>query len=356
MIIQVGGSRAGNLGARASDGAIHVDINGAAPVVTQMTPMAFDRIWVSATVLPNGEVLMTGGSAYDNQLQDTALTAEMWNPTTKTFRPLASTPIARMYHSTSLLLPDATVLIGGGGAPGPLINLNAEIYSPPYLFDANGNAAARLTIGRSTSREDYNHLSNISWTGAGTVAKAAMIRTGAVTHSNDMEQRFIPLNFVVRGNTVDVRMPANANLAPPGYYHIFLLNAAGVPSVSKIVSLGVAREKNVLLPGDALSGGDSLVSPDGRHKLTFQADGNLALYTGNNQAIWASGTFNKGGVKAVMQADGNLVIYNQANQALWSSGTFGAQFAGGKLVLQNDSNLVIYKDGKAYWASNTCCR
>mmetsp|Transcript_28963 Transcript_28963/g.52409 ORF Transcript_28963/g.52409 Transcript_28963/m.52409 type:complete len:112 (+) Transcript_28963:1028-1363(+) len=37
-------------------------------------------------------------------------------------------------HSTAILLPDATMLVGGGGRPGPVVNENVEIYSPPYLF------------------------------------------------------------------------------------------------------------------------------------------------------------------------------------------------------------------------------
>ena len=57
----------------------------------------------------------------------------------------------RLYHSTSLLLPDATVITMGGGTPGPETNLNAEIYYPPYLFNDDGTAAARPTI---TSRDD----------------------------------------------------------------------------------------------------------------------------------------------------------------------------------------------------------
>ena len=56
---------------------------------------------------------------------------------------------ARLYHSGALLLPDATVLIAGGGAPGPLVNLNAEIYYPPYLFDEHRRASRR---GRASSR------------------------------------------------------------------------------------------------------------------------------------------------------------------------------------------------------------
>ena len=88
----------------------------------------------------------TGGSAVENQLNGVSNVAEIWNPATGTWTQGATGTHARLYHSFALLLPDATVLVGGGGAPGPLKNLNAEIYYPPYLFDASGQRAARPGI------------------------------------------------------------------------------------------------------------------------------------------------------------------------------------------------------------------
>lgn len=235
-IVQMGGSVRGNVGSRASDGTITVDINGHEPVVTSEAPMANSRHWVSATVLPSGEVLATGGSAVENQLREPGFTAELWNPETKTFRPLNATKIARLYHSTSLLLQDGSVLIGGGGAPGPVTNLNAEIFYPPYLFDESEKFAARPIINSAPARVNYGHTAEVS-TAGGEIKKIALIKLGAVTHSNDMEQRFIPLNFTTAGNKLRVQFPGSPNLAPPGYYHLFVLNAQGVPSISKIVHI-----------------------------------------------------------------------------------------------------------------------
>jgi hypothetical protein len=96
--------------------------------------------------LPDGKVLGTGGSSVENQLTGVNNSAEMWNPATGTWTQGASAVNARLYHGSALLLPDASVLIAGGGAPGPLKNLNAEIYYPPYLFDATGARAARPEI------------------------------------------------------------------------------------------------------------------------------------------------------------------------------------------------------------------
>ena len=108
--------------------------------------MSTQRQWVSATVLPDGKVLATGGSEVENQLTNVNNSAEIWNPTTGHWHVGSSGVKARLYHSSALLLPDATVLVAGGGAPGPQVNPNAEIYFPPYLFDAAGALAARPQI------------------------------------------------------------------------------------------------------------------------------------------------------------------------------------------------------------------
>ena len=59
--------------------------------------------------------------------------AEIWNPNTGQWTRGAEAVRARLYHSTALLLPDASVSMAGGGNPGPQFNDNAEIYYPPYL-------------------------------------------------------------------------------------------------------------------------------------------------------------------------------------------------------------------------------
>jgi hypothetical protein len=107
-ILQIGGN---------SNGAIVIDINGPQPVVVGMPSMSSQRQWVSATVLPDGKVLATGGSQVDNQLTGVNNSAEIWDPQTGTWHVGTSGVPARMYHSGALLLPDATVLVSGGGAP-----------------------------------------------------------------------------------------------------------------------------------------------------------------------------------------------------------------------------------------------
>lgn len=74
--------------------------------------------------------------------------AEVWDPMTQNWRTDALLSNPRTYHSSSVLLPDGRVFVGGGGLCGNcgVNHPDAEIYSPNYLFNANGSPATRPTI------------------------------------------------------------------------------------------------------------------------------------------------------------------------------------------------------------------
>jgi hypothetical protein len=72
---------------------------------------------------------------------------------------------------------------------------------------------------------------------AGTIAKVGLVRLGAPTHSEDQGQRYIPLSFNGSGTTITALSPATSNIAPAGYYMLFVTDTAGVPSVAKILKL-----------------------------------------------------------------------------------------------------------------------
>ncbi|TYP89839.1 reprolysin-like metallopeptidase [Blastococcus xanthinilyticus] len=103
-----------------------------------------------------------------------------------------------------------------------------------------------------------------------------------------------------------------------------------------------------LRPGQLLTGGQQLVSPNGRYRTVFQSDGNLVVYASDGRALWASGSYARGGW-LTMQSDGNLVSY-AGGRPVWHSGTWGNR--GAALIMQDDGNLVLYRaDGRPLWST-----
>lgn len=210
------------------------------PVVTSAGLLAKDRHYGNSTVLADGRVWVNGGSSTGNSLAGKSLDSELWNPATNKWTTTASATVARLYHSTSILLPDGRVLTGGGGAPGPENNLNGEIYYPPYLFknDAVGSLAVQPLI-TSAPTTVIGWDKNFTVASNETIGRVTLVRSSAATHNFNNETRFFELPLPSNpGSSVTLRSPATANLAPPGYYMLFVWNAAGVPSVSKIVRIG----------------------------------------------------------------------------------------------------------------------
>jgi fibronectin type 3 domain-containing protein len=222
-----------------------LDLNQASPTWRAVTPMAFGRSYLQLTVLPDGNVLSTGGeSATDGiDLTKAVLPAEMWDATTEKWTTLASMATPRMYHSIALLLPDARVLLAGGGQlqnSTATNETNSEIFSPPYLFKG-----ARPTISSVQTQIDYGLHFTISTPDATSIQSVALVRPGAVTHSIDMQQRYIPLTFTKGVGTLDAIAPSDAATAPSGYYMLFIVNGNGVPSVAGWVRLPAPWEDSI---------------------------------------------------------------------------------------------------------------
>jgi Domain of unknown function (DUF1929)/Bacterial Ig domain len=233
-----------------------IDLNGPAPAVSATAPMAFGRRQHNLTVLADGSVLATGGNSSAAALVDLnagVYPAEQWNPATGQWRTLAPMQITRQYHSTALLLADGRVLSSGGGSCGTCDQVgylakNAEIFSPPYLFRADGTLAPRPAIDAAPAAATYGVPIEIMTANPASISKVALVRLGAVTHSDNMEQRYLPLTFTAGATSITATTPANANVAPPGPYMLFILDANGVPSVARMVSI-----QNDLPPAVALT-------------------------------------------------------------------------------------------------------
>ncbi|MEZ5652684.1 MAG: DUF1929 domain-containing protein [Burkholderiaceae bacterium] len=214
------------------------------PSIRETASMHHPRQWHNVTVLPDGQVFVSGGTRYANYGGDDAVrNGEIWNPDTGTWRETAAASRIRVYHSTALLLPNGTVLTAGGGVPGPVLNLDAEVFVPPGLFARDAGGAVRLAKrpvleSASTLTPGYGTHMQLALAGSSTIRRIALIGLGNVTHSFDSGQRRQTLSFTQRGAVLDVELPARAALAPPGYYMLTALDASDVPSRAVIIRLG----------------------------------------------------------------------------------------------------------------------
>jgi len=311
-ILLVGGD--GDTSARTPTNTAEViDLNAATPAWHSVASMVHRRRQQNATVLPDGTVLVTGGSSASgfDVASGAVYAAELWNPATNTWTTLASAAKYRGYHSWALLLPDGRVLSAGGqlNQSGQANGSNAEVFSPPYLFKG-----ARPTITSAPTSVAYGQTALIGTSDS--ITKVSWIRLSATTHAFNQEQRYIPLSFSAGSGGVNVTFPANGNISPPGYYMLFLLNSAGVPSVAKIIKIGgsaapppspgsisgtVTDAANAApLSGATVSysGGSTTTDTNGNYSLTNVSPGTYTLtasksgYSNKSQSVTVNSNAN----------------------------------------------------------------
>lgn len=221
---------------KAATKAVTIDWTNGTPRVTSIAPMHFPRYNHNLVILPNGSVLAVGGAKVvknDVAASSGILPAELWNPATQSWTTMNSMSDPRMYHSTALLLPDGMVVSAGTGTGSSIVRFTTgELFSPPYLFQG-----PRPTIDESPDAFTYNTTVTISTSQAASIAKVSLIRLGANTHRSDYDQRYMELPLTKEAGQITVTAPENGNIAPPGYYMLFLNTVEGVPSNGKIIKL-----------------------------------------------------------------------------------------------------------------------
>lgn len=229
-ILTVGGS--------STNVAYTIDINSSSSIVQKRTgSMKFKRTHHNSVVMPNGEVAIIGGLTSGKSFSDegTVFEVEIWNPRTGQFRVDARMKVPRNYHATALLSRDGTIVAAGGGLCGgcAVNHPDAEVYTPPYL---------RANRPRPVIRSGPSHMSpgqKISFSVSGGSSSSysfALVRTAAVTHSVNSDQRRIPLRVVSRsGTTSTLQLPSSRNVLIPGGYFLFAMDSAGTPSLAKYI-------------------------------------------------------------------------------------------------------------------------
>jgi hypothetical protein len=218
-----------------------IDLTATSKTWTSAGSMATPRRHHTATVLPDGRVLVTGGVSGGgfNNVATGVRVAELWDPATNDWAALAGNAVTRAYHSVSILMPDGTVLHGASGdanIPGTgtpyTPERSHEIFRPPYLFKG-----ARPAITGAPASVGYGQSFDVTTPAAAQVTAVRWIRLGSVTHAFDMNTMAVSLQFTRGNGTISVSAPGNANIAPPGHYQMFLLNRNGVPTEGRVVQV-----------------------------------------------------------------------------------------------------------------------
>ncbi|MGL4400168.1 MAG: putative Ig domain-containing protein [Luteolibacter sp.] len=228
-----------------------VDLRGSTPVVSSLSPMALARQFHNPVVLPNGEVMVIGGNG-GRKFSDSAsvLTPEIWNPETETWRTTANHAVPRNYHSVALLLPDGRVWSGGGGLGGNAADhRDAEIFTPPMLYNASGTLASRPVISSMPSKVGVG--TNFTVNATSGLSRFTMIRVSAATHSMNTDQRFLEASFTETSPGIyQINARRNANVLLPGYWMLFGLDSSGVHSVSRIFQVDPVFSVVLASPGN----------------------------------------------------------------------------------------------------------
>lgn len=227
-----------------------IDFGDARPSWKKRKRMRFARGHPDSVLLPDGTVLIVGGGrlgGYDEPI----LNPEIYDPQRNRWQLLPPQTYGRMYHATAVLLRDARVLSAGQERgpyePNPFTgdlvrepgDQFAEIYEPAYLF-----RGPRPKIKRVQRGVKYGKTFTVTTRNAAEIESVALIRPSSVTHSVNTSQRYVALEFEqVSSKQIRVTAPEHGNLAPPGYYMLFILNADGVPSVAKMIRLKSRRRR-----------------------------------------------------------------------------------------------------------------
>ena len=266
-----------------------IDLSVATPSYTAGPNMSTGRIEMNAVILPNGKVLAEGGSL-NNEAPDTpGKTADLYDPVSNTMGSAGTAAFSRLYHSTALLLPDATVVSmgsnpGNRGSYEPAI----EIYTPSYLYDSNDHLITtdrpRITGLSFSGPIHYGMPFSVSYTSTSPISSAVLIRPGSATHAEDMEQRLIGLcgdtsPCSASGNTLSLTTPPDGSIAPPGYYMLFLLDSAGVPSKAWFIQL-TPNSYSLVPPSGAIT------TPSGDMTITAGSAINFGTSTSAANYSW----------------------------------------------------------------------
>jgi hypothetical protein len=209
-----------------------IDFTQPTPTYADAPSLQFPRTHNSAVLLPDRTVFVCNGSHFHEDTFSSMLPAEIYHPDTSTWTTVEAPSVPRVYHSGAMLMPDGSVLTVGGNPSRGVNELRLEVYRPSYL------SLPRPAIASAPVSTTYGASIAITSQQASTIKWISLIRPSATTHSCDSEQRLLDVPIAsLNGTTLTGTITSNRNLAPPGYYMLFLTDTSGVPSTARWINL-----------------------------------------------------------------------------------------------------------------------
>jgi hypothetical protein len=207
------------------------------------------RQFPNAVVLPDGSILVIGGA--DNATATYCHTTVLYRAGigwAEVAPDSATSPTRRAYHSCAVLLPDGRVFVGGGELLSPQSGSehDYDIYVPHYLqgdpvrpniADVRDALGVSIGIDQTTKARPVAGGAQVfvdcdSLDGLASIDRVVLIAPGSITHHSDMSARYVQLPGAhVSNSTMQVQIP-NDGSVPRGFYMMFAVNSAGVPSVA----------------------------------------------------------------------------------------------------------------------------
>ena len=210
-----------------------VDLKASSPTYRAASPLNFARMHHNAILLPDRTVFVCNGAARGEDGSRATRVAEIYNPATNTWKIAATANVTnRLYHALALLLPDGRVVTAGGNPERRVEERRLEIYSPPYM------SRKRPVIQSASQTVTYGGTLTIQTPEAENITWVSLIKPMATTHGLDTEQRLVDVGIDSRTSTsLTVTVTNNRNLAPSGWYMLFITDSNNVPSVAKWIHL-----------------------------------------------------------------------------------------------------------------------
>jgi hypothetical protein len=203
-----------------------------APKLRQVASLNYARKFVLPIILPNGKVIIFGGSSQGTT--NPIYIPEMFDPENEGagWVTLPAATVPRVYHGVALLLADGSIWTASSTVGQCNPEMRTEIFKPSYF------SATRPAISGTPTVGDYGQSITIPTPNPTSISRVSLTNLSATTHHYEANVRLIWLQITgTSSSSITVSAPLNAKLAPPGYYMIHVLDSSLVPSAAQIIKI-----------------------------------------------------------------------------------------------------------------------